>query len=153
MAIYDVTVMVTDDENGRPSRWADLRLTIEADQVHNVASVVDAVERFMYHCAGAGKPFRITIHGERVSELKGPHGKAGEPGIRSHTMKRPGNVQRLCFAELKEFQKLWNVLARKGIVDAFGGAECRRVMRMWKRRGRHQALAAFICDVANTHAP
>lgn len=60
---------------------------------------------------------------------------------------------RMSFSELKEFRGIWNVLARKGVCDTFGGLECRRVLRDWMNGGRAAALARFICEVANIHAP
>jgi len=51
--------------------------------------------------------------------------------------------------ELADFRAVWARLEAHGSCDGWGGAECRRIIALWRDVGRTQALKDFIFKNAN----
>lgn len=49
----------------------------------------------------------------------------------------------------RTFKKWWIALSHRGLCDAAGGAEYRRVYAEWLKAGRPKEIRAFIVDRAN----
>lgn len=49
----------------------------------------------------------------------------------------------------QRFDTAWHVLARRGVCDAFGGAQYRRLLRIWMMDQRLTWPARFISANAN----
>ena len=49
----------------------------------------------------------------------------------------------------RHFARVWRRLAKTGACDALGGAEYRRLYRVWVRRGRPRPIRRWIVSMAN----